>query len=75
MTKKRFRYSKNMVNNLSKLICQLILSNRKYVDPTQVLKTLVDDFGNRILIGEQKDIGEFWLNFIERIEEGLGESN
>jgi len=73
MTKKRFRYSKNMVNNLSKLICQLILSNRKYVDPTQVLKTLVDDFGNRILIGEQKDIGEFWLNFIERIEEGLGE--
>ncbi|CDW85517.1 UNKNOWN [Stylonychia lemnae] len=75
LNKRRMRYSRNLVNHLSKLLAQLIMSNRKYVDPTQVLKTLVDDFGNRILIGEQKDIGEFQLNFIERIEEGLGESN
>lgn len=52
----------------------MILSNKKYLDPTVVLKSLTDDFGNRILIGEQKDIGEFNMNFIERIEEGLGES-
>ncbi len=52
----------------------MIMGNRKYVDPTNVLKSLVDDFGNRVLIGEQKDIGEFNLSFIERIEEGLGES-
>ena len=51
----------------------MILANRRYVDPTQVLKSLVDDFGNRILVGEQKDIGEFNMNFIERLEEGLGE--
>jgi hypothetical protein len=25
------------------------------------------------MLGEQKDIGEFNLNFLERIEEGLGE--
>jgi hypothetical protein len=53
----------------------MIMANRKYVDPTSVLQSLVDDFGNRLLVGEQKDIGEFNLNFIERIEEGLGEKS
>jgi hypothetical protein len=51
----------------------MIVANRKYVDPTAVLRSLTDDFGNPISIGEQRDIGEFLLNFIERIEEGLGE--
>lgn len=39
------------------------------------MKSLVDDFGHRIMVGDQKDIGEFNLNLLERIEEGLGESN
>jgi len=51
----------------------MMLANRKYADPTSVLKSLVDDFGNSMLVGEQKDIGEFNLNLLERIEEGLGE--
>jgi len=59
---------------MSKLFAHLIYTNKRYLDPTAVLKSLVDDFGNQILIGEQKDIGEFNLNFIERLEEGLGES-
>ena len=58
---------------MSKLLGQMIMSNKKYLDPKFVLKSLCDDFGNRIQIGEQKDIGEFNMNFIERIEEGLGE--
>ena len=51
----------------------MILANRKYVDPTNVLKSLTDDFGNLVHVGEQRDLGEFSLNFLERIEEGLGE--
>ena len=51
----------------------MILANRKYVDPTAVLKSVTDDYGNPVLIGEQRDIGDFNLNFLERIEEGLGE--
>jgi ubiquitin carboxyl-terminal hydrolase 25 len=51
----------------------MIMANRKYVDPTTVLKSLTDDFGNKVQVGEQKDLGEFNLNFLERIEEGLGE--
>jgi hypothetical protein len=51
----------------------MILANRKYVDPTQVLLAVTDDYGNPVHIGEQKDIGEFNLKLLECIEEGLGE--
>ncbi len=52
----------------------MILSNQKYANPASVLQSLVDDFGKQIQLGDQKDIGEFNLNLLERIEEGLGES-
>jgi ubiquitin carboxyl-terminal hydrolase 25/28 len=51
----------------------MIIINKKYTEPSDVLKALVDDSGQPIFFGEQKDIGEFNLNFLERIEEGLGE--
>jgi len=51
----------------------MILINRKYTEPSLVLTALVDDFGQPMNFGDQKDIGEFNLNFLERIEEGLGE--
>lgn len=51
----------------------MILSNKKYTEPSLVLRALVDDFGQPMIFGDQKDIGEFNLNFLERIEEGLGE--
>jgi len=43
------------------------------VDPSKVLNAVVDDFGNQIQVGSQMDAVEYLLNFIERIEEGLGE--
>jgi hypothetical protein len=61
------------VENLQKLFASMIMANRKYVDPTSVLKSLTDDFGQFLRVGEQKDLGEFNLNLLERIEEGLGE--
>lgn len=39
-----------------------------------VLQTVVDDFGKKIDVGNQMDVVEYLLNFIERLEEGLGES-
>lgn len=44
------------------------------MDPTQVLQTVVDDFGKSIDVGNQMDVVEYLLNFIERLEEGLGEA-
>jgi ubiquitin carboxyl-terminal hydrolase 25/28 len=49
----------------------MVGSQSKYVDPSLVLSTLVDDFGNRVIIGEQQDVGEFNINFIARAEEGM----
>jgi ubiquitin carboxyl-terminal hydrolase 25/28 len=41
------------------------------MDPTDVVTSVVDDNGNEIPIGDQKDIGEFNLVFFSRIDEGL----
>jgi hypothetical protein len=58
---------------LAALFSRLSALNKKYTEPSEVLKALVDDFGQPLSLGDQKDIGEFNLNFLERVEEGLGE--
>ncbi len=59
--------------NLKELFSLMIGSDRKYVDPTPVLTSIVDDYGNELPIGDQKDIGEFNLIFLSRVDEGLNE--
>lgn len=46
----------------------MIVSDRKYGDPTDVISAIVDDDGNQLQIGDQKDIGEFNLVFLSRID-------
>jgi ubiquitin carboxyl-terminal hydrolase 25 len=53
------------------LFATLAISDKKYTDPSAVLHAIVDDYGNPIQIGEQKDIGEFNNTFLARIQEGL----
>lgn len=60
-----------LIEELQLLFASMILGNKKCIDPSEVLENLVDDFGNKIVVGEQKDIGEFNMNFIARIEDGL----
>lgn len=52
----------------------MLLTNEKYVDPSQVINCVVDDFGRKIEVGSQMDVVEYLLNFIERLEEGLDEA-
>ncbi len=62
------------------------LSYKKYLNPSEVLKQVVDDSGSYHLssykiiiissgqyvdIGEQKDFTEYFLNFLSRIEEAF----
>ena len=60
-----------LVQQIQRLFAFLIRSHRKYLDPTMVLTALVDDFGNPIHIGDEKDVGEFNMILISRIEDGL----
>ena len=59
------------MENLKILFGNLIASDRKYIDPTDVISSVVDDYGNEMTIGDQKDIGEFNLVFLFRVDEGL----
>jgi ubiquitin carboxyl-terminal hydrolase 25/28 len=52
----------------------MIGSDKKYVDPTEVVKSISDDFGNLLPIGDQKDVGEFNNYFLSRVDEGLQSS-
>lgn len=39
----------------------MVYSKRKYVNPFAVVMNVVDEFGNRFQIGDQKDLAEFNL--------------
>lgn len=54
----------DLILKLKHLFAALIKSNKKYQDASEVLKALKDEFGNAIPIGEQKDVAEFHLNFV-----------
>jgi hypothetical protein len=43
---KRKMVSCRLVENLKQLFCGLIASDRRYLDPTLVLSSIVDDYGN-----------------------------
>jgi hypothetical protein len=45
--------------------------NKKYVDPSGVLNSIVDDFGQRVQIGEEKDIREFNDVLLSRISDAI----
>jgi hypothetical protein len=59
--------SKEVVAHLQTLFAEMLQTNRKYADPTRVLEAIVDDNGEKMNIYEQKDIGEFFQMFLERI--------
>ena len=52
----------------------MLLSEIKYEDPTAVLEFIVDDSGNNIEVYQQADIVEFFLNFLDRLQDGFGEN-
>ncbi|CAD8082254.1 unnamed protein product [Paramecium primaurelia] len=60
-----------LVQNLQNLFINMIGSDKKYVDPSDVVKSICDEFGNVLPIGDQKDVGEFNHYFLSRIGEAL----
>ncbi len=60
-----------LVKHLQMLFAGMIGSDKKYLDPTAVVTSVVDDYGNPLPIGDQKDIAEFNLFFLARVEEGI----
>jgi len=67
----RLESSRQLVRNLKVLFGKMTKSYKKYGDPTEVLKSITDDYGKPVEIGEEKDIGEFNDTFLSRVQEGL----
>lgn len=59
--------SRLLIKNLKILFAEMTIGNKKYADPTKVLKSITDDSGNPIMLGDQKDIGEFNDSFLSRV--------
>lgn len=66
--------SRKLVAQLQKLFASMMMTNVKYLDPSPVLHTIVDDSGQKIRVHEQADICEFFLNFLDRLQDGLAEN-
>lgn len=49
----------------------MLASNRKYIQPAALVNAIVDENGAPLAIGDQKDVGEFNINFLARIEEAM----
>jgi len=46
-------------------------ADKKYGDPTNVLLSVVDNYGRPVEIGDERDIGEFNDILLSRVQEGL----
>lgn len=66
---KRIFNSFGLLRSLQQLFSNMILSTKKALDPSDILKNLVDSLGNKIGYGEEKDLSEISLQFISRLQE------
>ena len=62
---------KNLIKELQKLFTAMAVSNKKYLDPSGVLKAIVDSQGEQMTIGEEKDIREFNDVLLSRIKDAF----
>jgi ubiquitin carboxyl-terminal hydrolase 25/28 len=56
---------------LQRLFGAMVLSNQRFVDPSNLLKKIVDDQGKPVTIGAQEDVSEFNDIFMTRLTKGL----
>ena len=49
----------------------MALGNKKYLDPSGVLESVLDDQGDQVAIGEEKDISEYNGLLLTRIQDAF----
>ena len=68
---KRLEESRLLIRELQLLFTNMSIGNKKYADPTNVMRRVTDQNGSMIQIGNEEDIGEYNHNFTLRVQEGL----
>ena len=56
-----------LIKELQTLFATMALGKCKYINPSGVLEAVVDDQGDRVAIGEEKDISEYNSTLLQRI--------
>jgi ubiquitin carboxyl-terminal hydrolase 25/28 len=64
---RKLESARNLIKQLKQIFGYLIKSDKKYSDPTPVLKSLTDTNGRPLEIGDERDIGEFNDTFLSRV--------
>eukprot|EP01119_Soliformovum_irregulare_P016727 TRINITY_DN4887_c0_g1_i2.p1 TRINITY_DN4887_c0_g1~~TRINITY_DN4887_c0_g1_i2.p1 ORF type:complete len:653 (-),score=233.93 TRINITY_DN4887_c0_g1_i2:904-2628(-) len=59
------------MKQLQRLFVKLMLSNQKYVDPSELLKNLMGKDGQPISIGDQQDVADFSELILKTLEKGF----
>lgn len=68
----RYESSCTFVYQLKMLFCRMILSNEQSIDPSDMAKSLLNDEGiNLTTQGEERDVGEFSLIFLARLDDAF----
>jgi len=70
-TMKRIESCYKLIIQMKLLFAFMTKSEKKYADPTAMIRNIVDDFGNQMKIGDQQDISEVSEGFITRLHEGV----
>jgi hypothetical protein len=69
--KKTIRSEFELLRALKEMFARMRLSKRKLLDPTPVLRNLVNWMGDKIAYGDQKDLHEINLEIVDRLNECL----
>ena len=64
---KRIQNEYKLLAALQETFARMKLSSRKYLDPSPVLRNLVDSVGEKIEYGDEKDLHEINMCIVERL--------
>jgi len=71
LRKKLVKSGMQLIRELQILFSTMALGNKKYLDPNGVLKSVLDNQGDQVAIGEEKDISEYNSILLTRIQDAF----
>ena len=67
LQKKLIKSGLQLIRELQVIFSTLAVGKKKYLDPSGVLDAVVDDQGDKVAIGDEKDISEYNRILLARI--------
>ena len=75
LKKKLVKSGMQLISELQNLFSTMALGKKKYLDPSGVLDSVLDDQGDKVAIGDEKDISEYNQILLTRIQDAFNWKN